>query len=58
VRSPLFSEVAKAAYLAYQNRIVADPKHRLRWEDLSRMMQEAWIAAVQAAAAKIEERIP
>jgi len=54
---PLFSEVAKAAYIAYQNKIVADPKHRLRWEDLSRSVQEAWIAAVEAAAAKIEETL-
>lgn len=45
---------AKAAYEAWQTKSV-EPKYRLKWEELSDLKRAAWVDAVQAAAAKMEE---
>jgi hypothetical protein len=53
----LWDEAAKSAYEAYQRALVTDPKFRLRWQELSDNMKKAWVEAVMAAAAKLEETI-
>jgi hypothetical protein len=50
----IWKEPAKAAYEAWQAKSV-EPRYRLRWAELSDLKRAAWVDAVIAAAAKMEE---